>query len=432
MSHNYKIFCCCILLSPLTFLFFVDNANADLSAATAAPKGKLVFAHVIYRHGDRTPIEPYPTDPWGKSEFWPTGWGQLTKIGMQQHYHLGQWLRKRYNSILNITYTKDEIYIRATDVDRTMMSALSNLAGLYPPTDSQIWNKDISWQPIPVHTTPEQFDEVLAGKAPCPAYDYALSALLNSPKFQELNDRYGYLFNYLTKYTGRIIDSLEGVQRINNTLYIESLYNRTLPEWTKEVFPGKEMTYISDLTFAIGTYTRQMARLKTGPLIKEILLRFLDKLRGKLDPDRSVWIYSAHDTTVANVLNTLKVYDMHSPTYTACVLIELRVDDQRKPFVSVLYKNSTTDMEPYLLNLPGCGTECPLEKMFSLYKDIIPDNWKEECKLSALLLDYEEANVGVAMGILVAIITLTLFLSYFVMLYSRRRSFGNYSYSQVA
>lgn len=132
----------------------------------------------------------------------------------------------------------------------------------------------------------------------------------DSIEFQRLNDRYAYLFNYLTKYTGRTIDSLEGIQRINNTLFIESLYNRSLPEWTHKVYPSIDMSYVSDLTFAISTYTRQMARLKTGPLIKEMLQRFVDKSKGKLNPDRSLWVYSAHDTTVANVLNTLKLFDV--------------------------------------------------------------------------------------------------------------------------
>lgn len=73
---------------------------------------------------------------------------------------MGQWLRKRYSSLLSKTYNKDEIYIRSTDVDRTLMSALSNLAGLYEPVAKDVWNPDIHWQPIPVHTSPEKLDSV--------------------------------------------------------------------------------------------------------------------------------------------------------------------------------------------------------------------------------------------------------------------------------
>uniref|UniRef100_A0A1B0BP42 Uncharacterized protein n=1 Tax=Glossina palpalis gambiensis TaxID=67801 RepID=A0A1B0BP42_9MUSC len=117
-------------------------------------------------------------------------------------------------------------------------------------------------------------DLVLAGKTACPAYDHALSNLRNSDVFQKLNTRFGYLFNYLSKYTGRSMNSLEDVQRFNNILYIKGLYNKTLPEWTKKVYRRPALQFLSDSTFTIGTYN--LARLKTGPLIKEILQRFTD------------------------------------------------------------------------------------------------------------------------------------------------------------
>lgn len=83
------------------------------------------------------------------------------QTGKYQHYQLGKWLRQRYSSLLNETYSENEIYVRSTDVDRTLASALSNLAGLYPPIGDEIWNKDIAWQPIPVHSIPERDDKVL-------------------------------------------------------------------------------------------------------------------------------------------------------------------------------------------------------------------------------------------------------------------------------
>ena len=64
-------------------------------------------------------------------------------------YNLGKFLRNRYKDFLSEKYDENDIYVRASDVDRTMMSAMSNLAGLYPPQGDQIWNPDIHWQPIP-------------------------------------------------------------------------------------------------------------------------------------------------------------------------------------------------------------------------------------------------------------------------------------------
>lgn len=40
------------------------------------------------------------------------------------------------------------------------MSAESDLAGLYEPVGDDMWNEQIKWQPIPIHTIPEKTDSV--------------------------------------------------------------------------------------------------------------------------------------------------------------------------------------------------------------------------------------------------------------------------------
>jgi len=105
---------------------------------------------------------------------------------------------------------------------------------------------------------------------------------------------------------------------------------------------------------------------------------------NRLEPNRNYWIYSAHDTTVANMLNTLGVFKpmgYHNPPFAATVLFELRkFSDGFK--VQVFYKNSTAEPQP--LHLPGCGTSCTLDKMFEVYKAVLPVNWQQECELSLL------------------------------------------------
>lgn len=103
------------------------------------------------------------------------------------------------------------------------MSAESQLAGLYPPVSKQIWS-NIKWMPIPVHTIPEDKDNILAAKKYCPRYDYELEKVLNSPEIQKINKENERLYAYLTEKTGNKISSLRSVEQLYDILFIEVNY----------------------------------------------------------------------------------------------------------------------------------------------------------------------------------------------------------------
>lgn len=182
----------------------------------------------IFRHGDRTPIDTYPTDPYRNRSFWPEGFGQLTNVGKQQHFELGKFFRRRYDSLIGTgDYLRDNVYVQSTNVDRTLMSAEADLAGFFPPRNSQVWNANLLWQPIPVHTAPEQVDYVLSGKRPCARYNNAWEQYKQTPEYIEQVQKYQPLFDYLTKHTGKTIRSIKDARSIYNALFIETLKNMT-------------------------------------------------------------------------------------------------------------------------------------------------------------------------------------------------------------
>lgn len=368
LGHNRFVH----ILTPI-FLFFHAVYSFDQYKEEF---GTVIFANVLFRHGDRTPIKLYPNDPYRNDSYWPIGYGQLTNLGKEREYELGRWLRGRYDHLLGEKYNKDEVFVESTDVDRTLMSAESSLAGLFPPVGDQRWNPDINWQPIPVHTLPEHMDKVLAAKAPCPRYELELAALKKSPPIRELDKKYKELFEYVSKHSGDKIKDIENLEYIYDTLHIEFLNNLTLPNWTKAVYP-QPMQEVSTYSFMIPTWNQQLKRLKTGPLVHEMITHMTEKAKNQLSPNRSLWIYSAHDSTIANLLNTLGVFERHNPPYTATVLTELRLKGDTY-LVTLFYRNSSIE-EPYLLTIPGCTPACPLEKFTELTKDVIPRDWKVEC-----------------------------------------------------
>lgn len=74
--------------------------------------------------------------------------------------------------------------------------------------------------------------------------------------------------------------------------------------------PGSDFEYIAMLWFAVFAPTPEMRKLKSGFLLKEILDRFTNKTQSTLSPDRSIWMYFAHDITISNMLSTLGLFEV--------------------------------------------------------------------------------------------------------------------------
>ncbi|XP_029176246.1 prostatic acid phosphatase-like [Nylanderia fulva] len=389
------------------FLVIASIFAASCSSTNDLDLGTIVFASILYRHGDRTPIGHYKNDPYNETS-WPVPYGQLTNLGKHQHLLLGRWLRKRYSHFLSNIYTPYDIYIQSTDIDRTLMSAEANLAGLYPPIKNQIWD-DIKWMPIPVHTIPSKEDYVLHATKNCPRYNYEVDKVLSSPEIEHVNKENAQLYAYLTEHTGDKIHSLKELEHLYDILYIETLYNKTLPQWTRSVFPEK-MKPLTILSFMIETYNKVLQRLKSGPLLGEIINHMVQKVQNTLKPDRKIWMYSAHDETIANLLMTLNLFEPHCPPYAAVVLIELRTNSRNQYFVTISYKNTTA--EPLLMTLPGCITLCPLDEFINLTRNVVPENWDRECLVGWEDVNSSDVIVILASSILMLVLLVLLIISF--------------------
>lgn len=108
-----------------------------------------------------------------------------------------------------------------------------------------------------------------------------------------------------------------------------------LPDWTNLYFPNK-MRPLGSLSLKLNVYNETLLRMKAAPLITKIVNNMVDKSKGVLKPSqRKMFMYVGHDTSIINVLEGMKVWDMVIPSYGIMVIIELHENEQHEYYVQV-------------------------------------------------------------------------------------------------
>lgn len=120
----------------------------------------------------------------------------------------------RLHTNLNIPF-----YLK--DLDRTIMSALSALAGLFPPSGQQIWNNDILWQPVPVHTIPISLDYLMRGERQCDRKTYLQMKSANTSAYTGIFGRYKNTIDALRKYTGMPLKTLTEIRSLQSKFWVQ-------------------------------------------------------------------------------------------------------------------------------------------------------------------------------------------------------------------
>lgn len=288
----------------------------------------LLLSNVLFRHGDRSPIWYYPNDPQNGPETWPQGReGELTAEGMKQEFILGTQLKLRYQNLgltFNPNNLANKIHVRSTDVNRTLMSANSLLAGLINGTNAgnhmtiaDVNGWPANWQPVPVHTVPTHHDYLLLSDRGCSLQDRIYQdKVLNSPDWMNKQKENLAFFQTLAKNAGIVSMDLDSIFSVWDTYLIENLpwnrANHAWPKWMNQALFDKiqDLTYFSDVRIF---HDPMLARLNGGWLLKEIVQNMKKKIlclhnttiSCKAINNLQLNLYSAHDSTTMMFIETL-------------------------------------------------------------------------------------------------------------------------------
>ncbi|KAJ3592363.1 hypothetical protein NHX12_007490 [Muraenolepis orangiensis] len=275
--------------------------------------------------------------------------GQLTTVGMQQLYELGERLRKRYVeevSFLSPVFSTTEVYVRSTNIVRTIESAKCLVAGLFKQQQNGT---------VPILTTSAVSENLYPNYIGCKllkvmaGHRWAESATVPDivADLQRVQSSLGISANQRVDFI-LIRDDL--VAREAHGLP----YPPVLDTWRSTV----EQRAVDMMCHIFQPSKRENLQLCVGPLLHMLMGNMEEKLQGTAaEPDRKLFLYSAHDTTLIPCLMALGLFDMRWPPYGADITLELHQHKQTKEaFVKVSYIGKDQ-------LVPGCsGVYCPVQE----------------------------------------------------------------------
>ncbi|KAL7643593.1 UNVERIFIED_CONTAM: hypothetical protein RMT77_005576 [Armadillidium vulgare] len=367
-----------VTVTPLIYsMIFIMVTTECAITETSNNLKTLRMVHVFFRHAENSPSKVYSNDPPINriEDIWPYGFLAITKDGKIKSYKLGLWLRQRYDGFIKKKFDTEEFYIRSTDLDINLRTALLVTDAFYYP-DKDTRFTDFPRLPTPVHSAPLDVDKLLSFRLTCPRIDIETSKIHNIPEVQNFLRTNKNLFQLISEKSGANITSLSDLYFLYRNLEPQRSHNFTLPSWAVQNYD--EISKAAHLWYQYYSYSNELKSLIAGPVFRVLTQNMRKKSIGEL-PEQKMFMYSYNGLNIATMLKAMGVFNGIVVSYTSSLIFELHQTDKNY-FVKALYQNDTTFQNPPLeLTLPDCSLECPLSDFINLLKDFIPMDWEKEC-----------------------------------------------------
>ena len=337
---------------------------------------KLVYLSQLTNEGARSNVGPNPIP----AKEWEFGAGELTSMGLRQHYLVGSDLKLNYAGKLKLqsTYSPYNIYIRSTNHNFTLMGAQSELEALYPPDvrkdlteaqaklavppgDNSIISEEITalgnkimpnnFQTVPIHSVNLNNDSVL-GHRWCSKIHELTTQSLNDTKWEtQINEKYKGALDAFRTYMKKdnmtihqIYPYLDGLHALKFNLTsideLEAQYT-SLMSFRFE-YMDKQWSNADALTLYSNGYITEMIRYLNDSINQYENVKLSDYFRFKMNlyfgTSESIYVISKH---------LGRPHDKY-PDFSNQMLVQLEQDEDKKYWVTIFYNKY-----PF-----GIGGEC--------------------------------------------------------------------------